>query len=183
MQEGDATMLQKHNLRHRHINNKKRKPVDVIHERMDEAYKILKTSLSDEKAKPSQSSLYGQLVAQTLETFNEVEKAIVMNEIDNLLFLATMRHMGQQPHTLHSSNTLQQYPYVHQPNAYAFSPPEFSSSSLAHSYSFHSSPRQNISLPVSNQDQTALSFTTMESAKTHNEQPTTVIPTPQFSPF
>lgn len=82
--------------------NQKRKAVDVIQGRMDEAYKILKTAVS-EKPKTSQTSLYGQLVAQKLETLNELQRVIVMNEIDNVLFRATMRHMGAYS----TDNTLQ----------------------------------------------------------------------------
>lgn len=77
-------------------NNKtpKRKAVDVVQKRVDEAYKILKTVANSEKPKTSQCSLYGQLVAQKLEALDELERVVVMNDIDNLLFRATIKQMG-----------------------------------------------------------------------------------------
>lgn len=63
-----------------------------------------------EKPKTTQLSLYGQLIAQKLETLDEIKRAVVMNEIDNLLFRSTMKHMGQQSHALYSTNNpIQQY--------------------------------------------------------------------------
>lgn len=81
----------------------KRKAVDVVQKRMDEAYKILKTVANSEKPDSNQCSLYGQLVAQKLQALNELDRVVVMNNIDNLLFRATIKQMGRQSHTLHSA--------------------------------------------------------------------------------
>lgn len=128
--------------------NKKRKAVDVIQGRMDEAYKILKTAVS-EKPKTSQTSLYGQLVAQKLETLDELQRVIVMNEIDNVLFRATMRHMGA--YSTNNTLQLQQYPSnANQRHLYNSSPSEHSSSP-ANSYTSLSqqSPDQFLSMYLS----------------------------------
>lgn len=86
-------------------NNQKRKAIDEVQGRMDEAYNILKKTLNVEKSTPSSTSLYGQLVAQKLEALDPIERVVAMNEIDNLLFRATMKHIGRQTYNPYSSNS------------------------------------------------------------------------------
>lgn len=86
-------------------NKQKRKAIDGVQGRMDEAYNVLKKTLNVEKSTPSSTSLYGQLVAQKLEPLDPIERVVAMNEIDNLLFRATMKHMGRQTYNPYSSNS------------------------------------------------------------------------------
>lgn len=93
------------------VKNNKRKAVDVAEKRMDEAYKLLKTVVNTEKPKQSLCQLYGQLVAEKLEAFDKMDRIVVMNDIDNLLFRATLRHMEKRSQQQHPTNNLpQQYP-------------------------------------------------------------------------
>ncbi|CAG9772281.1 unnamed protein product [Ceutorhynchus assimilis] len=92
--------------------NKKRTAVDVVGQR-NEAYKILKTSIQH-TAKPKQSicHVYGQLVAEKLEALDEIDRIVLMNDIDNLLFRATLKHnMEKQLRQQYSINLPQQYPF------------------------------------------------------------------------
>ncbi|KAG5894032.1 hypothetical protein JTB14_018134 [Gonioctena quinquepunctata] len=78
---------------------------------MDEAYKILKTAVNTEKPKYSRCHVYGQLVAEKLEAFDEMDRIVVMNDIDNLFFKATLRHMEKRSQQQYPTNNIpQQYP-------------------------------------------------------------------------
>nr|CAI5869226.1 unnamed protein product [Callosobruchus analis] len=72
----------------------KRKAVEMneTERRMEEAYEIMKQCRNAKPPKPTLCTAYGQLVATRLETLSEVNRIIMMNEIDNLFFRATMSH-------------------------------------------------------------------------------------------
>lgn len=91
-------------------NTKKIKGVDLAEKRMDEAYKILKTAVNTEKPKQSLCHVYGQLVAEKLEALDEMDRIVVMNDIDNLLFRATLRNMEKRSQQYPTNNLPQQYP-------------------------------------------------------------------------
>ncbi|KAF5285670.1 hypothetical protein FQA39_LY16534 [Lamprigera yunnana] len=64
--------------------------MDKTERRMKEAYDIIKQSENTDPSKTTLCTAYGQLVTQRLETLSELQRAIVMNEIDNLFFRTTM---------------------------------------------------------------------------------------------
>lgn len=80
--------------------NPKKKHLDPVQERMDEAYEILKTVAGTEKLKENQCSLYGKLVAEKLEGFDEFTRVILMHDIDNILFEAKMKQLRQESHKM-----------------------------------------------------------------------------------
>ncbi|KAF5286448.1 hypothetical protein FQA39_LY16298 [Lamprigera yunnana] len=71
----------------------KRKAIDMdeTERRMKEAYDIIKQSQNTDPPKTTLCTAYGQLVTQRLETLSELQRTIVMHEIDNLFFSTTMR--------------------------------------------------------------------------------------------
>ncbi|CAH1982680.1 unnamed protein product [Acanthoscelides obtectus] len=118
----------------------KRKAVDMeeTNRRMEEAYEIMKQCQNTEPPKTTVCTAYGQLVAKRLETLSEVDRIIVMNEIDNLFFRATMRSMGpqyQSPTSFYSSSMGPRYQSAFPEPA---SPASFYSSSSDET--FHTTP-------------------------------------------
>ncbi|KAF5288007.1 hypothetical protein FQA39_LY15561 [Lamprigera yunnana] len=88
----------------------KRKAIDMdeTERRMKEAYDIIKQSQNTDPPKTTLCTAYGQLVTQRLETLSELERTIVMHEIDNLFFRTTMVYLGSQ-----YQSTLQDQPPQH----------------------------------------------------------------------
>ncbi|KAF5295079.1 hypothetical protein FQA39_LY13230 [Lamprigera yunnana] len=76
----------------------KRKAIDMdeTERRMKEAYDIIKQSQNTDPPKTILCTAYGQLVTQRLETLSELQRTIVMHEIDNLFFRTTMGYLGPQ---------------------------------------------------------------------------------------
>ncbi|KAF5300332.1 hypothetical protein FQA39_LY11189 [Lamprigera yunnana] len=76
----------------------KRKAIDMdeIERRMKEAYDIIKQSQNTDPPKTTLCTAYGQLVTQRLETLSELQRTIVMYEIDNLFFRTTIEYLGPQ---------------------------------------------------------------------------------------
>ncbi|KAF5269345.1 hypothetical protein FQA39_LY08737 [Lamprigera yunnana] len=59
-------------------------------------YDIIKQSQNTDPPKTTLCTAYGQLVTQRLETLSELQRTIVMHEIDNLFFRTTMGYLGPQ---------------------------------------------------------------------------------------
>ncbi|XP_050315413.1 uncharacterized protein LOC126749761 [Anthonomus grandis grandis] len=76
----------------------KKRPLDIVEQRMDEAYKIIKNVSNAKKSKPNQCLLFGQLVAEKLEGFDEFTRLTIMRDIDNILFRAKINQLRQQSH-------------------------------------------------------------------------------------
>ncbi|KAF5294116.1 hypothetical protein FQA39_LY13487 [Lamprigera yunnana] len=76
----------------------KRKGIDMdeTERRMKEAYDIIKQSQNTDPPKTTLCTAYGQLVTQRLETLSELQRTIVMHEIDNIFFRTTMGYLGPQ---------------------------------------------------------------------------------------
>ncbi|KAF5293145.1 hypothetical protein FQA39_LY13755 [Lamprigera yunnana] len=76
----------------------KRKAIDIdeTERRIKEAYDIIKQSQNTDPPKTTLCTAYGQLVTQRLETLSELQRTIVMHEIDNLFFWTTMGYLGPQ---------------------------------------------------------------------------------------
>lgn len=92
----------------------KRKAIDLdeTERRMEEAYEIIKESRTT--VQPTVCTAYGQLVATRLETLSEVNRAIIMNQIDNLFLKAAMGNLSA-PGPLSSGST---FSYINQPHEY-----------------------------------------------------------------
>lgn len=97
--------------------------VSTIEGQMADAYKIIKSAsvnnniAHDNSSQKDKCSIFGEMVASRLRDFNELPQAIIMNEIDNLLFNAKLKYMSQYPQqTYNISNpnthttTLETYP-------------------------------------------------------------------------
>ncbi|KAF5292123.1 hypothetical protein FQA39_LY14078 [Lamprigera yunnana] len=70
--------------------------MDETERRMKEAYDIIKQSQNTDPPKTTLCTAYGQLVTQRLQTSSELQRTIVMHEIDNLFFRTTMGYLGPQ---------------------------------------------------------------------------------------
>nr|CAI5869225.1 unnamed protein product [Callosobruchus analis] len=118
----------------------KRKAVEMneTERRMEEAYEIMKQCRNAKPPKPTLCTAYGQLVATRLETLSEVNRIIMMNEIDNLFFRATMSHYQSaqyQSASPGSASPASANSFIHQP-------PQYQSASPASPNSFtHQSPQ------------------------------------------
>lgn len=59
-------------------------------------YEIMKQIQNTEPPKTTLCTAYGQLVAERLETLSDMNRIIVMNQIDNLFFRTKMGSLGSQ---------------------------------------------------------------------------------------
>nr|CAI5839119.1 unnamed protein product [Callosobruchus analis] len=101
----------------------KRKAVEMneTERRMEEAYEIMKQCRNAKPPKPTLCTAYGQLVATRLETLSEVNRIIMMNEIDNLFFRATMSHYQSAQYQSASpgpASPASANSFIHQPPQY-----------------------------------------------------------------
>lgn len=77
-------------------NKRKAVVMNETNRRMEEAYEIMKQIHNTEPPKTTLCTAYGQLLAERLETICEMNRIIVMNEIDNLFFRAKMGSLRSQ---------------------------------------------------------------------------------------
>lgn len=70
--------------------------------------------------------VYGELVAEKLEALDEVDRVVVMNDIDNLLFRATMKRISKQSQQQYPTNNLLQQSYSNNNASLSTAQPPFS---------------------------------------------------------
>lgn len=111
----------------------KRKAVemDETERRMEEAYEIMKQCQNTVPPKTTLCTAYGQLVATRLESLSEVNRIIMMNEIDNLFFRVTMGCMRPTPQSASPASATS---FIHQPSQYQTASPGPASPATATSF-------------------------------------------------
>ncbi|VEN37327.1 unnamed protein product [Callosobruchus maculatus] len=123
----------------------KRKAVEMneTERRMEEAYEIMKQCRNAKPPKPTLCTVYGQLVATRLETLSEVNRIMMMNEIDNLFFRATMNHYQSAQYQSASpgpASPASANSFIHQPPQYQSASPGSASPVSPNSFT-HQSPQ------------------------------------------
>nr|CAI5851464.1 unnamed protein product [Callosobruchus analis] len=121
--------------------------------RMEEAYEIMKKCRNAKPPKPTLCTAYGQLVATRLETLSEVNRIIMMNEIDNLFFRATYQSASPGPASPASANS-----FIHQPPPYQSASQGPASPASANSF-IHQPPQYQSASPGSASPASPNSFT------------------------
>lgn len=124
--------------------------IETIHNRMEEAYRILKNV--SEKPDKDECSLYAELLAKKLRALDENTREIVMHEISNLMFHAKMHKQNSQSlqtFSTHPGGLYSATPPVETYNKHPFSFPQHHSHISMPTPSSQTSPENSAYSPYS----------------------------------